>query len=187
MLRLFSSVLLATSLVPTMGMAQGSMTPLEGQQIRVAHRCKNLPDNVFECRRRHSPRVESGYLQALDRDTIRLLVRSRSTELAIPTGSIDQVWVVDGMKGNFWSGAGFGLLGGALIGGLLGSTQEFCVLDCSQATPLGVILGAPVGFLLGGIIGAQVHSDRWREIRVGPRVSVAPRLDRLGLSLSVAF
>lgn len=188
MSHLLSSVLVATCLTPTIGTTQAPMTPREGQRVRVAHRCESLPGNVLECRRCHSLQIATGYLQALDGDTVRLLVQSRTTELAIPTASVDRVWVVDGRKGNFWSGAGIGLLGGALIGGLIGSTQEVCILDCSPATAFGVIIGAPAGFLLGGVIGAQVRSDRWREIPVDrARVTLAPRLDRLGLSLSVAF
>jgi len=44
-------------------------------------------------------------------------------ELAIPRASIAQLWVVDGRKGNVWTGAKLGLLAGAVIGGVIGSTR----------------------------------------------------------------
>jgi hypothetical protein len=71
-------------------------------------------------------------------DTLRIRAQSGGVELAIPTASIAQVWVVEGRKGNFWAGAGIGLLAGAMIGGVIGSTQEFCLLECSPATLFGV-------------------------------------------------
>src|SRR5574341_728313 len=114
MFRLLSAVLLATCLTPTIGAGQAPNTALEGERIRVAHRCKSLPDYELDCGRRHSSRVESGYLLALGGDTVRLLVQARTAEIAIPVSSVDRMWAVDGRKGNFWSGAGFGLLGGAL-------------------------------------------------------------------------
>jgi hypothetical protein len=114
--------------------------------------------------------------------------RSTDTELAIPTAFVDHVWVVDGKKGNFWAGAGIGLLAGAAIGGVIGSTQEFCILGCSPATEIGFILGAPAGFLVGGLVGTLIQSDRWRAVGIGGvHTSLEPRLDGIGLRVSVGF
>jgi hypothetical protein len=45
---------------------------------------------------------------------------------------------------------------------------EYCIMvECGPATLPGLAVGAPVGFLLGGIIGASVRSERWREVPLG--------------------
>ena len=171
-----------------MAAAQTPGTLVEGQRIRVAFRCKLTRDQVIECRERRSPRIVTGHVEAVAGDTLRIRAQSSGAELAIPTTSVDQVWVVEGRKGNFWGGAGIGLLAGALIGGVIGSTQEFCIFDCSPATFFGVIIGAPAGALLGGVVGSQIHSDRWRPRSVNRlSMSVQPRLRAIGLKVSVAF
>jgi hypothetical protein len=168
--------------------AQTPGTLVEGQRVRVAFRCKLAGDQVIECRERRSPRIVTGHLQAVAGDTLRIRAQSSGAELAIPTASVAQVWEVEGSKGNFWAGAGIGLFAGALIGGVIGSTQELCILNCVPATGFGGIIGAPAGFLLGGVVGAVIRSDRWRAVPGNDhRVSVAPRLDAIGLNVSVAF
>jgi len=168
--------------------AQTPGTLVEGQRVRVAFRCKLAGDQVIECRERRSPRIVTGHLQAVAGDTLRIRAQSSGAELAIPTASVAQGWVVEGRKGNFWAGAGIGLLAGALIGGVIGSTQELCIFECSPATLFGVIIGAPAGALLGGAVGSQIQSDRWRPLSVNRLgLGVQPRLGAIGLRVSVAF
>jgi hypothetical protein len=113
---------------------------------------------------------------------------SSGADLTIPSFSIAQVWVVDGTKGNFWSGFGIGLLAGGLIGAGIGATQEFCIFSCSQATGIGVVIGAPAGALLGGVVGALIRSDRWKEIPLDRvRMGVVPQHDGLGIGASITF
>ena len=108
--------------------------------------------------------------------------------MAIPTSSISQMWVGAGRKSHFWQGAGLGLLGGALIGGLIGSTTEFCIFSCEPATGIGVVLGAPAGFLVGGVIGAAVRTDRWRATTIAPGpIRIGPSPDARGVMVSIAF
>ena len=184
----FSPWILLPLLCTTNIAAQIPWTLLEGQRVRVALRCDVAPDPKIECREHRSPQMVTGYLQALAGDTLLIRAKSSDPSLAIPAASVAQLWVVDGKKGNFWKGAGIGLLAGALIGGVIGSTQEFCLLDCGPATAIGVVVGAPAGLLLGGVLGAVVQSDRWRALLGNDRgVSVAPRLDVIGLTVSVAF
>ena len=121
-----------------------------------------------------------GVAQKLD-----IRAQSNNAAFVIPTTSITRLSSGVGTRGHFWAGAGIGLLGGALIGGLIGSTTEFCLDSCtsdearSGAIKAGVILGAPAGFLLGGLIGALIRSDR--------RISVAPRLGTRGFAVHVGF
>lgn len=168
--------------------AQTPGTPMEGQRVRVAFRCKLVHDQVTGCREHRSPRIVTGLFQSSAGDTLRLRAESSGADLAIPSASVAQLWVVEGKKGNFWNGAGIGLIAGAVIGGVIGSTQEFCILDCSPATFFGVIIGEPAGALLGGAVGSAIQSDRWREVpRDDLRVSVVPRPDAIGLRVSIAF
>jgi len=170
--------------------AQTPGTPVEGQRVRVVHGCEIARDQPIECRERRSLRVETGQFRALDGDTLRMRAQSTDAEVAIPTAYVTQVWVADGSRTHFWAGAGIGSLAGALIGGVIGSTQQPAEgLTChSPATACGVALGAPAGFLLGGLIGALIKSDRWRPVPVSHlRMSLEPQLDAPGLKVSVAF
>ena len=126
----------------------------------------------------------------------RLDIRPQSNNAAfvIPTTSITRMSSAAGTRGHFWAGAGIGLLGGALIGGLIGSTTEFCLDSCtpeearSGAIKAGVILGAPAGLLLGGVIGALIRSDRPSPASFkAHRISVGPRLGAPGFTVDVRF
>ena len=73
-----------------------------------------------------------------------------------------------------------------LIGGVIGSTTELCFDSCtdaearSGAIKAGVVLGASAGFLLSGVIGALIRSDR-------SSISVGPRLGAPGFTVDVRF
>ena len=123
-------------------------------------------------------------------------IRAQSSHAAfvIPTTSVTRLSSGEGTRGHFWAGAGIGLLGGALIGGVIGSTTEFCLDSCttaearSGAIKAGVILGASAGFLLGGVIGALIRSDRSSSPSVNDhRISVGPRLGAPGFTVDVRF
>ena len=123
-------------------------------------------------------------------------IRAQSSNPAfvIPTTSVTRLSSGEGTRGHFWAGAGIGLLGGALIGGAIGSTTEFCIDSCSAAQArsgaiiVGVILGGSAGFLLGGVIGTLIRSDRSRSASFNDhRISVGPRLDAPGFTVDVRF
>lgn len=191
MSRFLTLIFLIVLCTPSPGPAQ---TPVLawGQRVRVAYRCKLARDQVTECRESRSPRRNTGYVQSVDADTLRMRAEESDAELAIPSSSIAQLWVVEGRKGNFWTGFGIGLLAGGVIGGAIGSTEEFCIMswgDCGQAaTGIGVVIGAPAGALLGGVVGLLIRSDRWEEVPLdGLRVGVVPQHDGLGIGVSVSF
>jgi hypothetical protein len=190
MARLFMAILLPLFLAPSVSVAQTPDSLVKGQRVRVVARCEVAPD----CREGDPRWIHVGQLEALDRDSLHIRARANNAELVIPTSSIARLYVVDGTKGHFWVGAGIGLLGGALIGGVIGSTTQFCIDECTDAQAqagaieAGVILGAPAGFLLGGITGALIRSDRWRLVSIKDhRIGVAPRLDARGFSVDVRF
>jgi hypothetical protein len=197
MSRRFTSILLSLLLAPSLSVAQMQDQLVKGQRIRVVSRCEVLRAAAPRCPGLGDPSpyewTYSGQVEALHADSMairgaRIHGASSEVAFAIPTASIVRLSVGNGTRGNFWKGAGIGLLGGAFIGGAIGSTTEFCFFGCSPATGIGVIFGAPAGFLLGGIIGAMIRSDRWRPVAIKDHpISVAPRLDALGFTMSVAF
>jgi len=175
-------------LAPAQAAAQAPQSPSIGQPVRVSHRCRVTQGTVTECHANRFPRVDTGQIQTIEGDTLRILPQGRVTAFAIPVAAIDGLWVVDGKRGNFVAGAGIGLLAGALLGAVIGSTQEFCIFDCSPATGIGFILGAPVGLVIGGAVGASTRSDRWHGVRLEDlRVSVALRREALGFRASIGF
>lgn len=197
MSRRFTSILLSLLLAPSLSVAQIQDQLVKGQRIRVVSRCEVLRAAAPRCPGLGDPSpyewTYSGQVEAVNADTMRIRgarLRGASTEVAfaIPTASIVRLSVVDGTRGNFWKGAGIGLLGGAVLGGAIGSTKEVCFFGCEPATGIGVLLGGSAGLLIGGIIGTVSRFDRWRAVAIKDhRVSVAPRLDALGFTMSVAF
>ncbi|MFQ5632196.1 MAG: glycine zipper family protein [bacterium] len=164
--RLLMSLLLAVFFAPNFGTAQTSRDLLEGQRLRVMYRYKVLNDHAIDCGESSTWRIYTGQFQALDGDTLRIRTESSNIELAIPTGCVVQLWVYEGKKGNPSTGAKIGLAAGLVIGGIIGSTKEFCFLECGDATGVGILIGAPAGTVVGAVIGGGAfRSDRWREVQ----------------------
>ena len=194
MSRLFMAILLPLLVTPSGSVAQAPDSLSKEQRIRVITRCKVVPGLAPDCRESDSRWTYIGQLEALDRDSLRVRSQSTNAERVIPTASIVRLEVADGTKGHFWTGAGIGLLGGALIGAVIGSTTGFCTGECTDAAAqdgaiaAGVIVGAPVGFLIGGVIGSQIRTDRWRLISINDHViGVVPRFDAAGFAVDVRF
>jgi len=194
MSRLFTAGLLPLLLAPSLSVAQTPDSLVRGQRVRVVAQCKVASNLALDCRAGHPPWTYTGQLEALHRDSLHIRAQADSAVLVVPRASIAHLYVVDGTRTHFWKGAGIGLLGGALIGGLIGSTTEFCIDECTtaeaqkEAIAVGVIFGAPAGFLLGGVIGALTRSERWRLVSINDhRISVAPRLSPRGFTVNVGF
>jgi hypothetical protein len=179
---------LPTSLV----LAQGKPSLVPGATVRVVTLCEFVHHGAFTCpgldEGLAQERTMTGEVVGMAGDTLRFRVAEQDGVLAIPLLFVTRLWVRDGSQGNAPVGAGLGLMGGALLGGLIGSTTQFCVLDCSPATGIGMVLGMPAGLILGAIIGSSIRSERWRPATLHERrVSVAPRLDTPGLAVRVRF
>src|SRR5213593_4604595 len=194
MSRLFTAGLLPLLLAPSLSVAQTPDSLVRGQRVRVVAQCKVASNLALDCRAGHPPWTYTGELEALHRDSLHIRAHADSAVLVVPRASIAHLYVVDGTRTHFWKGAGIGLLGGALIGGLIGSTTELCLDSCtaaqarSGAITAGVILGGSAGFLLGGVIGALIRSDRSSSASFNDhRISVGPRLDAPGFTVDVRF
>lgn len=180
------SLLLSGACVVNVSLAQTPAGLAEGQRVRLGIRCKVSHEQVSDCRHKRSPDQINGELTSMTGDSIRIRTSSDHAELAVPKSAVAQAWVADGTRGQFMEGAAVGLLGGVLLGAAVGSTQETCMLECAPSTEFGAIGGAVIGFLLGGVVGSQIHTERWREIEHA-KLSVTPRGRGVGIGMSLAF
>ena len=194
MSRLLIVIFMPLLLAPNLSVAQAPDSLVKEQRIRVVARCKVVPDLAPDCRDSTSRWTYIGQLEALNQDSLRVRSEADSAELVIPSFSIVRLEVADGTKGHFWTGAGIGLVGGALIGAVVGSTTELCFDECTDAEAqagaieAGLVVGAPLGFLVGGVIGALIRTDRWRMISIDDHlIGVVPRLDAAGFAVDVRF
>jgi len=170
-------------LTPLWIAAGGIGGPVHADRVRFEYACPQpSPDLARHCR-------DSGVLEAIDASTIRLWTRDAESALVIPADAVRRAWVADGTRGNFALGAAIGLVAGAVLGGIIGSTQEFCFIGCDPATEIGAAIGVPAGLLMGGIVGSTIRTDRWREVQLselqqrgGPGTSHG-----LGLTLSTSW
>jgi outer membrane lipoprotein SlyB len=106
--------------------------------------------------------------------------------------SVDSIVELRKVKNSkFWKGAGIGFVTGAAAGALIGwatyekpkHTHGMWDWDFGPGfnTSVGAILGAPVGFLLGGIIGSYAGKD---EIYNFSQMSYQQKLIILGWLVS---
>ena len=193
MSRLSIAMILPLLIAPATSVAQTAAPLGRGQHVRVVSRCKVATNLAPDCAG-DSRWTYTGELEAMAPDSLRLREQAGDGDLVIPMASVDRLEVREGTKGHFWTGAGIGLVGGALLGAAIGSTTEFCIDECTAedakagAIEVGVAVGAPVGFLIGGVIGAHKRTDQWRLISIADqRVGVTPRLDALGVTVDVRF
>ncbi len=111
-----------------------------------------------------------------------LSFRPEGTQDSIPLqlGSITQLEVSAGRSSHRRQGEGLGLLGGALIGAVVGAaTYTPCsgtFGDCPLAptsrggnAKLGGFVGALIGTIVGGFIGARRQTENWERVAVTAR------------------
>jgi hypothetical protein len=201
MSRRFTSILLSLLLAPSLSVAQMQDQLVKGQRIRVVSRCEVLRAAAPRCPGLGDPSpyewTYSGQVEALNADSMairgaRIPGASSEVAFAIPTASIVRLSVGDGTRGHFWEGAGLGFLVGGVAGILAGhahdagsGSMDIGAIGGSIAIWLGVWGGTTI---VGGVIGNGIKSDRWRPVAIKDHpISVAPRLDALGFTMTVAF
>lgn len=140
-------------------------------------------------------RTDTGHLVAFGRDSIVLAVGKPVTRLALPLASVTRLETPRGRKSKMVAGA---IIGGLVVGsGSYATWAHICDPGeerGSQVCGWGVVstmalAGTGGGFLLGGLIGALIKTDRWEEVPLNPlRVQPVATLDgRIGLAASVSF
>lgn len=139
----------------------------------------------------------SGRVVALSEDSLWLARTGTGKPRAVPLGSIRRLEVSRGRRSNLLKGLGIGLASGVVLGGAIGfieggdpPCETGAFVPCfrfsaeEKAAAYALVLGG-VGALLGGVIGAVTHTERWAEVQ-----PAAVRLD-VGadgaLTLSTAY
>jgi len=167
------AVLLGFILVP-LGTAASQQVPLEpGQRVRVT-----VPPLAV--------RNQQGIFQAVRGDT---LVLADTSYLLADVARLD-VYRRRSSWG-WWKGAIIGVLAGVGVGATAGALVDCSATDFdneSDCVTIGVMAGAPLGFLVGALWGAAIRTDKWEWIALGrPEVRVVGTGDGLGVVALVPF
>jgi hypothetical protein len=132
-----------------------------------------------------------GTLVGADGDSLRLRVADRAPIVSVARRTVSQFEVRYGGHSKAGKGALTGFFVGAAAGAIAGFASGddppgwFSFTAGQKALVLG-LLGSASGALLGAVIGASSHSDRWTSVSLGrAKVALAPR--GAGLALSVTF
>ncbi|MDQ6888446.1 MAG: hypothetical protein M3068_14325 [Gemmatimonadota bacterium] len=159
--------------------------PIEaGTRVRVTA-MGALPKDVYS---RPGPDEELiGSFSEVRADSLYLMVAGAVEKRGVPLARIRRLAVSSGVVTHALGGAGLGLLAGAaLMAGIAAATTE---RTAPVASPLGkdaevgiaAVVGAVGGLVVGGVIGARTHTERWTPVsvdRAGPRLSIQPLLGR---------
>jgi len=154
--------------------AQGPLPVTPGQRVRLTldggrHRVTGLVV---------SQDSGSVTVQGYFEDSGTVVAQSRITAVELSTAR----------HSNAGAGATVGLLGGAVVGGIIGASCDGDFL-CPGAGPTAVAVGI-VGLVLGGAIGAFSHSETWQSVyqrRVQVSVVAPARGRGVGFGVAVAF
>ena len=142
--------------------------PAPGDRIEVESRCAGLDPVPDWCGHRLTPIVGRGTLRGLTRDSLFLDREEGDSLVALPLSAIERAWVLGEPRTHFWKGALMGALVGAIAGAAAGGAAgqddpAFASLHIAVGGG-GGLLG---GFLLGGLVGASIRSDRRTPVALG--------------------
>lgn len=165
-------------LVPNADLGAQATPPLEtGSRIRV-----RAPDAGAN-------KLVGSYLGTVA-DTLRVQLEELSYVRSIPISSVVALETSRGRKSNALKGLGFGFLGGAGAGLVVGlAVDETEGLNRLQLIGLSTGFFGACGAVVGLLAGAMITSERWEEVSLDRvRASFAPQHDgRWRIGLSVAF
>jgi hypothetical protein len=109
-----------------------------------------------------------GTVVAVGQDGITVRRDHPGDSLAIGFARIQRLDLSRGRHGHALIGLGVGVVGGALVGGLLGASSGnsggFQVLNKHDDTILGAVLGGLAGAVVGPIVGAVIRTERWHTV-----------------------
>ncbi len=146
------------------------VAPLQlGQRVRVHSALARTPELI-------------GGVQAMSADT--LVVRQvdgagASTATAIPLAYISQLEVSRGQHSRWARGLLIGLAAGATTGVILGASSDGnWLFSKSDLALMGAVVMAPVGGLVGLVVGALTKTERWETValpRPAKSVTLGPQ------------
>ncbi len=148
-------------------LAQAAAALREGQRVRVTSSVERTP-------------VMTGVIGAVGADTILLRHKDRagdSVATSIPLSSIARLQVSSGRHSRWLTGLLVGLGAGAASGAIIGVATgdgDDPLLGPGHYALMGAVVCAPVGGIVGVVIGALTKTERWQTVP----------LDRVGLSIA---
>jgi hypothetical protein len=169
---LVGAALLAAALVPGSATAQDASPAGAASAVAPGARVRVTSPGG-------EPRV--GTLVALTPDT--LVARWAAGDSgAVALAQVTGLEVSRGLRARPWQGAGYGLLTGAGIGGVIGLVsyrgcggRDNCIESGNAGTnaaAAALVIGA-AGALVGGVVGALSRSEAWQPVAAGRRVRLA--------------
>ena len=134
----------------------------------------------------------AGTVVTVGKDTIALRLDRDEATVPISIARITQVEVSQGRQGHTFKGMGLGSLAGAGAGALVGASScgtcgggEDVAADRLLNTLAWAGIGAGVGMLVGGVIGAVHKNEKWETVPVSRwRLTAGPSRRGFALALS---
>jgi hypothetical protein len=154
--RLVAFAVLALLSSPIVAWSQNDVDIVAGSRLRVTER---------ESKHDH----HLGTVVAMSADSVVVRLDESGKRAPFAWAGLSQIDVSRGNHGHAAAGVGIGLLGGAGIGALIGaiSTQRSSDnLEKAMNTLAWSGIGAVVGMIAGGIIGANHKTEKWTEVEV---------------------
>lgn len=145
-----------------------------------------------EAETRRGTMMQVGVLARSSSNSVSVLWESGATT-TISLSQIVRLEVSDGPQPFVAAGMGYGFLGGALVGAVVGSRQEGNdYFGKPTIVTVTSVLGGVGGAIVGGVVGAIGRRERWSTVRLDAplrRVRLSPSLVRgsVGLRGSVRF
>ncbi len=179
LLRLASATfILALAASPALGQTEGGDTVRAGQRVRL--------------RTEAGGKWQKGTVVETRTDVLTLELDGSVTTLGLPLAGISELEMSRGQRSNFLPGLGWGFLAGAVIGGVAGGASGddppgWFSMTAEEKAVGGAIVFGTMGALVGGIVGALTHRDRWEPVDLKNVVlTLSPRYDG-GVSLSLDY
>jgi len=189
-MRIAIVTILAVLFAPTDTWSQETERVEPGRQIRVTHGCDVRSGSASRCSTRYRVARTAGAYRHVSDDSLVFDAFVGAAPLSLPLEAVHRIEVVQGQKSRWLSGMGLGLVVGTVGGAVIGyaATADEPSLPGIGAVA-GLVLGAPVGLLTGGIVGAFLKTERWQSVPLHDlRATVAPQTDgRFALGLSARF
>jgi hypothetical protein len=111
----------------------------------------------------HKVQQVVGQLVVHGRDSLTVLQDGEAGRITIPSAQVLTVAVSGGQHSHPWTGLAVGLLGGAAVGAISGaSSGDDGLFTGGELATIGALGGAAIGGLVGAVVGAMVHTERWR-------------------------
>lgn len=113
--------------------------------------------------------------------------RNSDAEVVLPRGTVARLEVSERGRRRWLRGLGFGALGGAVAGGVLGVSLDVDGNDLAggDALMIGAAFGMVGGAVIGTVAGATTNTDRWHDVALARTHAVQVGRDGNGVRVAV--